>query len=990
MRAKRLGFIALALMSFAASGQTLSPGAPANTFTVSVFVSGASQITDFRFLPDGRVVFTQKTGEVMVRTTTGTIVQAGTFPVDSSSEKGLLGVELHPQFGQGSNRTLFFYYSRSDATGGTDENRHRVVSITLADTNVLTANTETILVQNLRGPANHDGGGLGIGPDGKLYISVGDTGCNSNLPPGGTITNYTATCLTTANGKILRVNLDGTIPADNPLVGAVVPACDATSCDANPVPVSYTGVPRTEIWSWGFRNPFRFSFDPVTGNLWEGDVGEVTYEEINLVTKGEHYGWPYREGPFGYPVSTCDAVGPEGGGADCVDPKYFCIHGAATATIDGDCESITGGAFLDSPSWPAAFRGLYYFGDNANGNLWTLTPNAARDGFVANPRQAFGTGFGTPVRFLVGPDGNLYIANYTDNTIDVIVPRPGFDGGPLPDAGVDAGPVDAGTPDAGPRPDAGTPLDAGPINFGGGTPPGGLAGGVPFNTPDLCATCHDRRSGDADAGALYMPYDGWVSTMMANAIRDPLFQAALSVANQDVVGIGQWCLRCHSPSSYVAGHGLPPNGSALDAVDQSGVSCEVCHRSKTGPDGTALVGNAQLLFEASLLVHGPYDTTSSPAHGAVLDPFTSSSALCGQCHQVTNPLINVAGTSRGFPLDTTYLEWQQSALSSGPTATSCQQCHMEVFPGDHVVGGQGGGPRTDPRRHTFAGANVWGLDAVLAAAPELQAYADDFAATQGAARRSLAAAATVSIVLPPGPLAAGSLVPVKVQVQNLTGHKLPTGYADGRRVFVELSVNGEVVSGAYDYDAGTLVLDGQIQVFEAIHGQSDGGTDHIALDDTVMKDNRVPPLGFLPTVDTAPLGTSYPTDADGGVLGFAEATYQVPMPPYLGADGGVTVTARLFHQSTTRHYVEALAAANGTDDTGTTLASIYGATGMAPPVEMTSASVTAPLGPSAVTGGCGCTSTGGRATSVALIGLSLLLLGVRGRGSRGPGRSKSR
>jgi len=116
-------------------------------------------------------------------------------------------------------------------------------------------------------------------------------------------------------------------------------------------------------------------------------------------------------------------------------------------------------------------------------------------------------------------------------------------------------------------------------------------------------------------------------------------------------------------------------------------------------------------------------------------------------------------------------------------------------------------------------------------------------------------------------------------------------------------------------------------------------------------------------VDTAPVWTTYSTDADGGVLRIAEATYQVPMPADEGADGGVTITARIFHQSTTRHCVAALEATDGTDDARTTLASIYGATGMAPPIELTSAEVTAPLGPGAVTGGCGCTSTGGKASS---------------------------
>jgi MYXO-CTERM domain-containing protein len=461
MLAHRWGVVAAAVVAGAASAQTLAPGAPADSFTLSTFVSNIGELTDFRFLPDGRVVMTRKTGEVVVRRTDGTVVQAGSFPVDSDSEKGLLGVELHPQFGQGSNRTLFFYYSRSDATGGSNDNRHRVVSITLADDNTLTANTETVLLQNLRGPANHDGGGLGIGPDGKLYVSVGDTGCNSGVPPGGSITNYTGTCLTTANGKILRINLDGSIPADNPLVGTAVPACDATSCDANPVPVSLTGVPRTEIWAWGFRNPFRFSFDPQTGNLWVGDVGEVTYEEVNLVTRGQHYGWPYREGSFGYDVTTCATLGPNGGGSDCVEPKYFCSHGSTGGGIDGNCQSITGGVFLDSPSWPAAFRGLYYFGDNANGNMWTLTPNGNRDGFAASPRSNFGSGFGTPVRFIVGPDGNLYVANESANTIVIIAPRVGGDGGT----------PDGGSPDGG-LPDGGTgPIDGscGCTSTGGAT-----------------------------------------------------------------------------------------------------------------------------------------------------------------------------------------------------------------------------------------------------------------------------------------------------------------------------------------------------------------------------------------------------------------------------------------------------------------------------------------------------------------------------------------
>ena len=390
-------FLLLAVLAtLPAVAQTLTPGGPANTFQMAPYVSGLGQLTDFRFLPDGRVVMTEKTGAVKVRRTDGSVVTAGSFTVDSDSEKGLLGVEVDPQFA--TNTFLYFYASDGPSTA----NKHRVSKVRLKPDNFLdcTGSCSTaqgsvqVLLQNLRGPANHDGGGLAIGPDGKLYVGVGDTGANSGLPPGGTITNYIGTCLTTANGKVLRINLDGTIPADNPLAaaGTRVPACDGSPGSA-PDPSNVTGIPRAEIWSWGFRNPFRFWFDAQTGRLWVGDVGEVSYEEVDLVTKGQHYGWPWREGAFGHPVTTCDNLGANGGGADCVEPAYFCAHAGAAGNADGSCQSITGGVFVDSPAWPAPYRGRYFFGDNANGNVWTLTPNAARDGFVPGPRSDFGTGF---------------------------------------------------------------------------------------------------------------------------------------------------------------------------------------------------------------------------------------------------------------------------------------------------------------------------------------------------------------------------------------------------------------------------------------------------------------------------------------------------------------------------------------------------------------------------------------------------------------------
>lgn len=434
----------IALMATRAQADSLVDGGSLQTFTVSDHVTGLGDVTDFRFLPDGRMVIVEKSGTVRIRHTDGTLVVAGTFPVDSSSEKGLLGVEVHPAFDL--NSTLFFYYSLSDAAGGTDLDRHRVVSVVLKPDETLDMSTQQVLVHNLRGPANHDGGALAIGPDGKLYIGVGDTGCNSNAGP-GTVSNWFGTCLTVGNGKILRVNLDGTIPADNPLANvAAATACGAT-CTDQPDP-AVTGAPRKEIYAWGFRNPFRISFDRKTGNLWVGDVGEITFEELNIVHNGKHYGWPLREGAQGQDAGTCAYYTPQSGA--CVDPIYYCQHGSGITGIDPNCISITGGTFVDTCSWPTPYRGSYFFADNQRGSVWYLQVNATRDapsGPGARVNFASITG-GGPVSFQVGPDGNLYAAVYPASGNGRIVKF-------APISPLDCNNPDGGNPDAG-NPDGGT------------------------------------------------------------------------------------------------------------------------------------------------------------------------------------------------------------------------------------------------------------------------------------------------------------------------------------------------------------------------------------------------------------------------------------------------------------------------------------------------------------------------------------------------------
>jgi glucose/arabinose dehydrogenase len=397
-----LGLVVVLTAAPACAGD--APPGPGWTFSDAV--TGLGQVTDVAFLPDGRMLIAEKQGALKLRGADGTVRVAARLPVDTESEKGLLGVAVDPAFA--TTHRVFLYYSASDEAGGTDLDRHRVVSAPLRDDGTLDTGAVTVLVRGLRGPANHDGGALEVGPDGRLYVGVGDTGCNSGAPPEppGAPGNFFGTCLTNANGKILRVALDGTIPPDNPLAGAAATtACGATCRDA---PTTATGAPRREIWAWGFRNPWRFSFDDRTGRLWVGDVGEVTWEEVTIAEKGRHHGWPWREGARGWPRSKCRETVPDAG--DCVEPVYACRHGDASGGVDGGCKSITGGVLPDFASWPASHRGLYLFGDNANGRIWTLALTPGRDGVVAGSRREIGRVQGMPVAFALGPDDAVYVA----------------------------------------------------------------------------------------------------------------------------------------------------------------------------------------------------------------------------------------------------------------------------------------------------------------------------------------------------------------------------------------------------------------------------------------------------------------------------------------------------------------------------------------------------------------------------------------------------
>lgn len=380
-------------------------GEAAGVLQINTVASGLDVPSDFRFLPDGRIVITQLDGHVLLRNLDGGLVEAGFIAAvqpQKNSEMGLFSVEVHPDFA--TNGLLYFYYARSDEAGGSDLDRDRLVTIPLLPDGTLDMAAEVVLVDQIQGPWNHHGGGLGVGPDRKLYLAVGDTGCLSGKPPEpvSTPSNFFPTCLTNPQGKLLRLELDGSIPADNPLVGVeAVTSCGAT-CD---VDTATTGLapPARAIFAWGFRNPFRLWIDPLTGLPWVGDVGELSYEEIDVVHAGRHYGWPWREGAHGWPAAQCGSTTP---GADCVDPVYECQHGG-TGT-DSGCVAISGGAIVDGCSWPESWRGRYFFADSGTGTIASLEPAPDRAGIVPGSRKDVAV-MRMPVSVRPGPEGDLYV-----------------------------------------------------------------------------------------------------------------------------------------------------------------------------------------------------------------------------------------------------------------------------------------------------------------------------------------------------------------------------------------------------------------------------------------------------------------------------------------------------------------------------------------------------------------------------------------------------
>ena len=343
------GLVVLALLSavmpLAAPGPVSAGVVPAG-FVDTLFATGfGGRLTTMTWGPGGRLFVSEKQGTVR-------IIQDGVLLPDAfltltpatDSEKGLKGIAFDPDYA--ANGFVYVYYT--DAT--TIKNRVSRFTRSATNPNSVDPTSELVLVDGIASGIFHSGGALHFGPDGKLYVSTGD---GSYAPDGQNTRNL--------NGKILRINTDGTAPADNPFIGR---------SDVRP-----------EIWAYGFRNPYTFAFDPGSSRMYINDVGNSTWEEIDSGFAGGNFGW-----------ATCEGVCND---PRFVDPIYTYNH------ADGPGKSITGAVFYRGAMFPSEYAGDFFFGDYVGNYIKRYDPAT---GQVTD----FATDASNPVDLDVGPDGALY------------------------------------------------------------------------------------------------------------------------------------------------------------------------------------------------------------------------------------------------------------------------------------------------------------------------------------------------------------------------------------------------------------------------------------------------------------------------------------------------------------------------------------------------------------------------------------------------------
>jgi glucose/arabinose dehydrogenase/PKD repeat protein len=357
--------------------------------------------TDLGFTPDGRILITVKTGALRV-------VQGGSLlatpalslTVCSQSERGLLGVTVDPDFA--SNSFIYLFYTTN--TSGSCKNR--VSRFTLPSSNVISASSELVLIDNMPSQAgNHNAGDVGFGKDGFLYVTIGDGGCDYLSPGSCAGSNDASRDKNTLTGKLLRITKTGGIPATNPFQGTGTGRCNTTG-------TTTAGNHCQETFAWGFRNPFRIAFDPnATGTrIFVNDVGQDAWEEIDEAQAGADFGWNCREGRHVNNTSgPCSPTPP-----NMIDPIFEYAHNTQIpgTTSGTSCNSITGGAFVPNGVWPG-YDGTYLASDYVCGWIFTLRQGGGGAYTASNFATSLGGSSAVALRFNpFNPGEGLYYTTF--------------------------------------------------------------------------------------------------------------------------------------------------------------------------------------------------------------------------------------------------------------------------------------------------------------------------------------------------------------------------------------------------------------------------------------------------------------------------------------------------------------------------------------------------------------------------------------------------
>jgi hypothetical protein len=557
------------------------------------------------------------------------------------------------------------------------------------------------------------------------------------------------------------------------------------------------------------------------------------------------------------------------------------------------------------------------------------------------------------------------------------------------------GPRGGGKPAGGPPPGINSTIED---FFLPGTQPDPTGGVLtPVVTSNDCIFCHAEFPSvglplDAE------PYFNWAGTMMANAARDPIFWACLTIANQDAPESADLCLRCHTPGAWLAGRSTPTSaanvgGNGANPEDFEGITCNLCHRMvdpffEPGASPPAdqfildalandpVFGNilpdqfhtANYVFDPDDVRRGPFDLVDGfPFHFWANSPFHKSSDMCGTCHDVSNPLFVRVGETYVpaaddmehptqdkydmFPLERTFSEWEQSqfanggvpraggfanfggALPPGSMLESCQDCHMPDTegPGCRIDGFFNIHP--DMPQHAFNGGNTWVMRAAKFLYEDGDAglndpvFNDQYAninLTDDMVNASIARAVDMLRNAADVTLSTAGTTLI-VRVTNYSGHKLPTGYGEGRRLWINVKFFNDREQlieehGEYGFGpGGTANLNtSDTKVYEVKHGldatmagltgNPQGESFHFVLNNTVVKDNRIPPIGFtnaaFEAIQAEPVDYAY---ADG--QHWDETDFAIPVD-------AARAVVTLYYQTTSKEYIEFLRDENVTDNRG--------------------------------------------------------------------------